>query len=143
MSTQCLSGTENLHRRTNLFQCLHDPYKVRSRVVKRNIHRLRRSCSGHGRILYLIWAASIHRTLFFSLSLFILLYFCLVNGCTVTDDLRDAVVFRASEANGYAFLPRPLLMSFIAVSAYVHPATETNAAGETILSTLFHMCRQE
>ena len=46
----------------------------------------------------------------------------------------DVLVFRASEARGYAFLPAPVPLSFVAVSAYNNPPTTTAPNGELVLS---------
>lgn len=44
--------------------------------------------------------------------------------------VKDAVVFRESEAKGYAFLEQPDTMSFVGVFAYSNPPLETNEKGE-------------
>lgn len=43
--------------------------------------------------------------------------------------IGSAIVIRDSEEKGYAYLKRPELMSFVAVSAYSNPPTETAKNG--------------
>lgn len=45
-----------------------------------------------------------------------------------------AFVLRSSEQTGYAFLPQPVEMAFVAVAAYAHPATSTKRDGSVWLT---------